>query len=86
MYKSKNKICYKVKFGTREELHKFNIWADSRNYDIDVKYNSKVLDGKSLIGLMGIDLSNPVIVILYTDKEYEFSERFCNIVLDRISL
>ena len=80
----KNKICYKVKFGTREELHRFNIWADRRSYDIDVKYNSKTLDGKSLIGLMGIDVTNPVMVILYTDKEYEFPEKFSNIILDKI--
>lgn len=85
MSKNKN-ICYKVRFGNREELRRFNIWADSRPYDIDVKYNSKTLDGKSLIGLMGIDLSNPVIIILHTDKEYEFSEKFCNITLDRFSM
>lgn len=78
------RVYYRVKFSSKDDLFQFNKWADSCNYDIDVRYNSKTLDGKSLIGLMGMDISNPVFVILYTDNTNDFVEKFSNIILDKI--
>lgn len=78
------KVCYRVKFGSKDDLFQFNKWADSCSYNIDIRYNSKVLDGKSLIGLMGMDISNPIIIILYTDNANDFVEKFSNIILDKI--
>lgn len=78
------RICYRVKFNNKEDLFQFNKWADSCSYNIDVRYNSKTLNGKSLIGLMGMDISNPIFVILYTDNTNDFVEKFSNIILDKI--
>ena len=78
------RVYYRVKFNSKDDLFQFNKWADSCEYNIDVKYNSKVLDGKSLIGLMGMDVSNPIIVILYTDNTNDFVEKFSNNILDKI--
>lgn len=78
------RVYYRVKFSSKYDLFQFNKWADSCSYNIDVRYNSKVLDGKSLIGLMGMDISNPIIVILYTDNANDFVEKFSNIILDKI--
>lgn len=78
------RIYYRVKFNSKDDLFQFNKWADSCNYNIDIRYNSKVLNGKSLIGLMGTDISNPIIVILYTDNANDFVEKFSNIILDKI--
>lgn len=78
------RICYRVKFNNKEDLFQFNKWADSCEYDIDIRYNSKTLDGKSLIGLMGMDISNSIFVILYTDNANDFVEKFNNIILDKI--
>lgn len=78
------RIYYRVKFNSKDDLFRFNKWADSCEYDIDIRYNSKTLDGKSLIGLMGMDISNPIIVILYTDNANDFVEKFSNIILDKI--
>lgn len=78
------RVYYRVKFNGKDDLFQFNKWADSCSYNIDVRYNSKVLDGKSLIGLMGMDISNPIIVILYTDNANDFIEKFNNIILDKI--
>ncbi len=78
------RVYYRVKFSSKDDLFQFNKWADSCSYNIDIRYNSKVLDGKSLIGLMGMDISNPIIVILYTDNANDFVEKFSNIILDKI--
>lgn len=78
------RIYYRVKFSNKEDLFQFNKWANSCEYNIDVRYNSKTLDGKSLIGLMGMDISNPIFVILYTDNTNDFVEKFSNIILDKI--
>lgn len=78
------RVYYRVKFNSKDDLFQFNKWADSCEYNIDVRYNSKILDGKSLIGLMGMDVSNPIIVILYTDNANDFVEKFNNIILDKI--
>ena len=80
------RICYGVKFNSKDDLFQFNKWADSCSYNIDIRYNSKILDGKSLIGLMGMDISNPIIVILYTDNTNDFVEKFSNIILDKIEM
>lgn len=81
-----NRLGFKVKFRNEEDLFQFNKWANNRPYNIDVKYNSKILDGKSLIGLMGMDISNPIVVILYVDKEYEFIEKFDKIIIDKVEI
>lgn len=81
-----NRLGFKVKFRNEEDLFQFNKWANNRLYNIDVKYNSKILDGKSLIGLMGMDISNPIVVILYVDKEYEFIEKFDKIIIDKVEV
>lgn len=78
------RVYYRVKFNSKDDLFQFNKWADSCECNIDVRYNSKTLDGKSLIGLMGMDISNPIIVILYTDNTNDFVEKFSNIILDKI--
>ena len=78
------RVYYRVKFSSKDDLFQFNKWADSCSYNIDIRYNSKVLDGKSLIGLMGMDISTPIIVILYTDNANDFIEKFNNIILDKI--
>ncbi len=78
------RVYCRVKFSSKDDLFQFNKWADSCEYNIDVRYNSKTLDGKSLIGLMGMDISNPIIVILYIDNANDFVEKFNNIILDKV--
>lgn len=78
------RVYYRVKFNSKDDLFQFKKWADSCECNIDVRYNSKTLDGKSLIGLMSMDISNPIFVILYTDNANDFVKKFSNIILDKI--
>lgn len=42
--------------------------------DIDVIIDKKIMDGKSLLGLMSLDLSREMLVVLDTDDENSASE------------
>ena len=52
----------KIKLNTVEEVMKFSAIANKCDFDIDVQYHRFVLDGKSLMGLMSLDLIQPLTI------------------------
>lgn len=56
-------------FSTVEELAAFVARAEKCDYDIDVKYNHFIIDGKSLIGVMNIGIGKQVEIICHDTYE-----------------
>lgn len=52
----------RIRFLNVEEARKFITFADKCDFDIDIYYNHIVMDGKSIMALLGMDLSQPVTV------------------------
>lgn len=48
--------------------------------DINVAHDKYVVDGKSLLGLMSLDLSKPIKVTVISDNDYGFNEFMVNCV------
>lgn len=52
----------KIKLNSVEDVKKFITIARNCDFDIDVQYHHFFLDGKSLVGLMSIDLRNQLTI------------------------
>ena len=52
-------------FTSVEELAAFVAKAEKCDYDIDVRYNHFIIDGKSLIGVMNIGIGKQVEIICH---------------------
>lgn len=52
----------KIRFNRPEDVTRFVMIASKCEFDIDVQYHHFFLDGKSLVGLMSIDLNHDLIV------------------------
>lgn len=52
----------KIRFSDVEDTRRFIKYAEKCEFDIDVYYNHIVVDGKSIMGLLGMDLTQPVTV------------------------
>lgn len=64
----------KVKIETVEKIQKFIDITSSFAADVDVQKGHYVLDGKSIMGLYSLDLSEPIYVGINTDEEEEVSK------------
>ena len=51
------------------------------NFDIDVIGGKRIVNGKSVLGLLTLDLTSPLSVILNTNKSNEINE-FINLIND----
>ena len=53
-----------------EDVKKFVSIAEKQDFDILIKNQGRaiVIDAKSIMGVFSLDLSNPVIVVVYDEK------------------
>jgi len=52
----------KIIFTATEEVHELVHAAEKCDFDIDIGYQSIVIDAKSLLGVMGLGLSKELVV------------------------
>lgn len=52
----------KIKFTNADDAREFLSASDNCDFDIDILYDHIILDGKSIMALMSMDLSKPVTV------------------------
>ncbi len=69
----------RIKLGL-DEVRNFVRAASNCDFDIDVSYNSFTVDAKSIMGVLGLDLTQPLTVSC-NGYDPEFSE-----VLDRYAI
>lgn len=62
-------ISYSVCLRDSDNVKKFVSIVDKLDYDVDLLDGSVVVDAKSLIGVMTIDLSEKLELRLHTDNE-----------------
>lgn len=61
-----------IKFNSINNARMFIASADKCDFDIDIQYNHLVIDGKSLIAILNLDLSKPIRVkYAGFNKEFE---------------
>lgn len=65
--------AFKIKLGNTEDIKKFTETVAICNYDVDVSRDKYMIDGKSVLGLLSIDLSKPVDVLIHTEDKAEIN-------------
>ncbi|MBQ8815412.1 MAG: HPr family phosphocarrier protein [Lachnospiraceae bacterium] len=61
----------KIRLGGVDEIRAFVNAASMYEYDIDLRGGRYVVDGKSIMGIFSLDLSAPIEMVVYGDKEDE---------------
>lgn len=56
-----------------DEVNEFVAAAAKCDFDIDISYNSFVVDAKSIVGVLGLDF-NQVLTVSYNGYNDEFEE------------
>lgn len=64
-------------FRDLDKIKKFVKEAEKTNFNIDISHGNITVDGKSLIGILAMDLSRPVKGLFYADESQvtEFLQR-----------
>ena len=58
----------KVKFNSADEVKEFVAAASKCNFDIDIFYNRVIIDAKSLLGILSMDLTRNLNVRCYGEN------------------
>lgn len=61
----------KIKLSDAEDVKKFVSAARKCDFDIDVFYNRVIIDAKSILGVLSMDLSN-VLTVKYNGEDTTF--------------
>ena len=59
----------KIRLNGVEDIRAFVNAASLYEYDIDLRGGRYVVDGKSIMGIFSLDLSSPIDMVIYGDKE-----------------
>lgn len=78
-----DKVLTKVRILLKnmDNVEKFVEITNKFNFDIDVIGEKKIVNGKSVLGLLTLDLTSPLSVTLNTNKSNEINE-FINLIND----
>lgn len=63
----------RIKLSAPEEVREFVQSAEQCDFDIDIFYNRFVIDAKSILGVLSMDLNN-ILTVRYGGKNSEFEQ------------
>lgn len=61
-------VRLKIKFTTVEEVEEFNSIAEKQNFDIDITCGRQIVDAKSIMGVLSIDLTKDIWVVIHAEE------------------
>ena len=65
----------KIRLNGVDDIRAFVNAVSMYEYDIDLRGGRYVVDGKSIMGIFSLDLSSPIEMVVYGDKEDELIAR-----------
>lgn len=68
----------RIRLTTMEQVREFVAVAEKFEYDIDISYNRVVIDAKSVLGILSMDLSKPLTITCHGEGSdfFELIEKF----------
>lgn len=57
-------VKYRIRL-VPDEVNRFVNAASRCDFDVDISYNSFVVDAKSIVGVLGLDFRNPLTVVCH---------------------
>ena len=70
-----------IKLNSLEKVKRFVDKATTFECDVDVLYRRYILDAKSIMALLSVDLTEPLKVLIHTD-DYDELKRFFELMED----
>ena len=70
-----------IKLNSIEKVKNFVSRVSTFDCDVDILYGRYIIDGKSIMGIFSLDLTNPVTVMIHTD-DYDELKLFNEIMED----
>ena len=70
-----------IKLNSIEKVKDFVSRVSTFDCDVDILYGRYIIDGKSIMGIFSLDLTNPVTVMIHTD-DYDELKLFNEIMED----
>ena len=70
-----------IKLNTIDKVKDFVSRVSTFDCDVDILYGRYIIDGKSIMGIFSLDLTNPVTVMIHTD-DYDELKRFFKMMED----
>ena len=64
----------KIQLKAFSDVKEFVKAAEKCEYDVDVFYNRVVVDAKSILGVMSMDLTRPLTVKYHVEDQYCFEQ------------
>ena len=64
----------KIRLTNIEDVRKFVRAAEKCAYDVDISYNRMIIDAKSLLGVMSMDLRHTLNVRFDEERDHAFGE------------
>ena len=64
-----------IRLRNLDEVHEFVRLADTCDFDVNIGYDRVVIDAKSIVGVMGLDLGRNLLVSY--DGESQRLQQFC---------
>lgn len=65
----------KVLLNSMEEIQEFNSVVSQYKYEVDMVSGRYVIDAKSLMGILSLDLSRPVTIQMQGNPDEEFLDK-----------
>lgn len=62
----------KIKLNQFDDVKNFVLAAERCDYDVDVSYNRVIIDAKSLMGVLSMDLTK-VLTVKFSEEDWHFS-------------
>ena len=63
----------KIKLREVDEVREFVSAAEKCDYDVDISYNRIIIDAKSLMGVMSLDLTREL-TVKYNEEDIHFAD------------
>lgn len=63
----------KIKLSATEDVKEFVTAAGSCDFDIDVFYNRMIIDAKSILGVLSLDLTK-ILTVQYAGTDHRFEQ------------
>lgn len=76
------KKTVKVKIANMHEAQEFSNIASAYQNDVDLRSGKYVVNGKSILGILSLNLSKPILADIYGEGEQQFVARIQKFIVE----
>ena len=59
----------KIRLNATADVREFVRAAEKCDFDVDIQYDSTIVDAKSILGIFSLDVTKPLELVIYDDEK-----------------